>query len=75
MSELEFVVRGYTLANPVFDLATKLVGSNLVEYNLKKLAMSEKSQVNATIQNKIGDIYYNVISRKNRSKQFVEKLF
>ena len=63
------------MANPVFDLATKLVGSNLVEYNLEKLAMSEKSTVNATVQNKIGDIYYNVISRKNRSKQLVEKLF
>jgi hypothetical protein len=63
------------LPNPVFDYYSKLLGSSLIEQNLKKIHISERSNLLSNLNSRIGSIYYNVISRKNRSKNHIEKLF
>jgi hypothetical protein len=41
--EIEFVEKGYAVANPVFNLYDKLQGANALEPQLKKVISQEKS--------------------------------
>lgn len=75
LAEIHFFQNGFTVANPVFDLFNKLQGSNLFESNLKKLPGSERSSVNSYLSSHVCHGYYNIMERKLRSKDKVEKLF
>jgi hypothetical protein len=52
--EIEFFQKGFTVANPVFNLYDKLQGQNLVEAKLKKLPAIEKSAAAHYIKSKVG---------------------
>ena len=43
LAELELFSKGIVLPNPVFDYFIKLSGSNLIESNLRKLHLQERS--------------------------------
>jgi hypothetical protein len=75
VAEIEMFMKGFILPNPTFNYYSRIIGSNLSEYNLKKQAQSDRSVVLSKISTMIGEIYFNVISRKNRSKVQVQALF
>ncbi|CDW82479.1 UNKNOWN [Stylonychia lemnae] len=75
LTELELFAKGVVVANPVFDYFIKLSGSNLLEQNLKKLHVGERSMVLAKISSRIGEVFFNIIARKNRNRNAVEKHF
>ena len=49
LCEIEFFEKGFTVANPVFNLFEKLQGQNLLENNLRKLPSRERSAVNSYV--------------------------
>ena len=56
--------RGFTVANPVFNVFEKLQGKNLFESNLRKLPGAERAAVNSYIMADIGDGHFNIVNRK-----------
>ena len=72
ISEIEFLGRGYILANPVIDTYNKISNPSL-ENNLKKVISSEKSSAQAKISNEMSKRYFNIISKKNKSRAVIEK--
>jgi len=75
LCEIDFFAREFTVANPVFNLYDKLQGQNIFPNNLIKLPNLERSQQKAKIEQQVGDNYYNIIKRKQSTKESVEKIF
>lgn len=67
--------RGFTVAAPAFDLFNKLTGANLYENNLKRLPELERSRMQEFIRTHIRPFYFDVMKRKLKSKQTIEKTF
>lgn len=67
--------RGYSATAPAFDLYNKLVGQNVYETHLKRMPEIERTKMNDYIKSSIRPMYYDVLSRKSRSKARVEKQF
>jgi hypothetical protein len=58
----------------VFDLNSKL-GANVFDVNLKRLTEIEKARATDFIKVSIRPLHYDVMMRKNRSKNAIEKQF
>lgn len=70
LSEIQFFEKGFTVANPVFNLLEKLQSrANFSDQNLRKLPGVEKSELVSQIQSSIGENFYNIILRKQKMKE------
>lgn len=59
----------------MFDLYGKLQGQNLMESKLNKLPALERSACNSYLSGKISKGFYNILERKGKMKETVEKTF
>lgn len=69
LSELDILCEGYAISNPV-----NMLQQSLNELNYKRIPDERRNGAFA-IQAKCGPLFYNILSRKNRSKEKIEKLF
>lgn len=60
---------------PANDIASKLIGQNLFESNLKRLPETERRKITLRLVEKVSKCAYNIITRKNRPKEFVEAAY
>lgn len=73
--EIGFFERGFTVANPVFNLFELLQGANLFDSQLKKLPNTERSSVKSYMQNRVAEGYYKLKDRKIAMKEEAKKQF
>jgi len=69
LAEMDLLCGGYAVSNPV-----NLVQTNLNELNYKRLP-DERRNTAFSIQAKCGNNFFNIMNRKNRSRDKIEKLF
>jgi hypothetical protein len=75
LAELELFDKGFLVSAPANDIASKLVGQNLFESNLKRLPETERRRITLKFVEKVSKCAYNIITRKNRPKEFVEAAY
>ena len=66
---MDLLCEGYAISNPV-----NMVQQGLHELNYKRLP-DERRNAAFSIQTKIGPYFFNIMNRKNRGKEKIEKLF
>ena len=69
LAELDILCEGYAISNPV-----NMLQQSLHELNYKRIP-DERRNGSFAIQSKCGPLFYNILNRKNRSKEKIEKLF
>lgn len=69
LNEMDLLVEGYAVSNPVNTFQ-----ENLHEVNYKRIP-DERRNCLFFIQQNIGQFYYNIMSRKGRSREMIEKTF
>ena len=69
LAEMDLLIKGFTVANPVQEFQ-----ANLHELTVKRLP-DERRNVNFALQSQAGDKAFNILARKARSKEMIEKLF
>ena len=69
LAEMDLLIRGYAVANPVQEFQ-----ANIHELTVKRLP-EERRNINFTIQTTTGDYAFNILTRKHKSKDVVEKIF
>lgn len=75
LAEVEMFRRGFTATAPAFDLYNKLTGQNAYEGNVRKMPELERAKLSDYIKHSIRPMYFDVLSRKSKSKSRVEKQF
>ena len=69
LAEMDLLCEGYAVSNPV-----NLFQTNLNELNYKRLP-DERRNTAFAIQSKVGPNFFNIMNRKNRSRDKIEKTF
>ena len=69
LAEIDLLIKGFAVANPVQELQ-----ANIGEATVKKLH-EEKRNFTFALQGQAGERAYNILARKTRSKETIEKLF
>ena len=69
LAEMDLLIRGYAVANPVQEFQ-----ASIHELTVKRLP-EERRNVNFSIQTTTGDHAFNILTRKYKSKDGVEKIF
>lgn len=69
LAEIDLLIKGFAVANPVQELQ-----ANIGEATVKKLP-EEKRNLTFSLQSQAGDRAFNILARKSRSKETIEKLF
>lgn len=73
--EIGFFEDGFVVANPVWEAAGRLSGPNAAESKLTKLPKEEMRNTKTYLSSNVSKGFYNVMVRKNRMKETVEKTF
>ena len=66
---MDLLIKGFTVANPVQEFQ-----ANLHEMTVKRLP-DERRNVNFALQSAAGEKCFNILARKSRPKEMIEKLF
>jgi hypothetical protein len=69
LAEIDLLIKGFAVANPVQEFQV-----NIAEATVKKLP-EEKRNLTFSLQSQAGDRAFNILARKSRSKETIEKLF
>ena len=70
---MDLLIKGFTVANPVQDFQGDRFDQPF-ETTVKRLP-DERRNVNFALQSQAGEKCFNILARKSRSKEMVEKLF